>query len=410
MLIEFEKFNSKLLILLIFSIFNPLKRIIEVKINDNNYFEMFRFYLSYTLSFIFILIIKKRTKNNKKNIEINYIAKTNNSKKENWINPQDNVKKEIKKEKFHKQIFFIILLVLIWLILNIFNIIFKAIYSGKDINNILFIGKQSIGILFEIIYFILLSIFILKKKIYKHHLMSLIVISVNISLLIFSFGTCFPDNIIEVILYYFFSSFLFCLYYVVVKKYLNLFSNSPYNIMFNIGIISIIILFIYDIIAFLICRNDNTNIHGIIYGFKNNLELSFIFFFILDIIFNFLSNIGIWLTVYYFSPFHYIISESISEYLYYTYDCYINKTGYKLKDKIIYSIVYIINLIFFLIFNEIIILNFCGLSHNIKKNIEDRESMDKILTNQNEDIFLDSSNVSGFISNEDKNSNKTFQN
>ena len=48
-------------------------------------------------------------------------------------------------------------------------------------------------------------------------------------------------------------------------------------------------------------------------------------------------------------------------------------------DIILYSIIYIINFIFFLVFNEIIILKFCGLNYNIKQNIEEREIIDNIL-------------------------------
>ena len=104
-----------------------------------------------------------------------------------------------------------------------------------------------------------------------------------------------------------------------------------------------------------------------------------ILYFIFDVVFYFFTNIGIWMTIYYYSPFHYIISESISEYLFILYDFIIYEKGYKLIDIILYSIIYIINLLFFLVFNEIIILKFCGLNYNIKQNIEEREMIDNIL-------------------------------
>ena len=405
MLIGFSKVNSKLLILAIFPIFEPIRKIFDKKRddnkhnNDNNYFKLFRFYLSYILSFIFIIIIKYRTKEEKKNIfnrlkninlkkkkEENADEKNNVAKSDgqSWINPQDKVKSDLKKEKITKKIIFIGLLVAILFILNIFNLIFSDIYSGKGWRDVLHIGKQSIGVFFEIIFFIILSFLTMKYKIYRHHLVSLIVILLNLILLIISFIICFPDCILETTVYYFFYSFFFCLYCILGKKYLNLFSNSPYKVMLSIGIISTIILFIYDIIMFSIFdhNDDHNNKHGVIFGFKRMTNFTGIFFFIFDLVFYFCSNIGIWMTLYYYSPFHYIISESMSEYLYILYDFIIFGREYKISDIILYTIIYIINLIFFLIFNEIIILKFCGLNYNIKENIEERQIIDNILALQ----------------------------
>jgi len=405
MLIGFSKVNSKLLILAIFPIFEPIRKIFDKKRddnkhnNDNNYFKLFRFYLSYILSFIFIIIIKYRTKDEKKNIfnrlkNINLKKKKEENADENnnvaksdgqsWINPQDKVKSDLKKEKITKKIIFIGLLVGILFILNIFNLIFRDAHPSEGWNNVLHIGKQSIGVFFEIIFFIILSFLTMKYKIYRHHLVSLIVILLNLILLIISFIICFPDCILETTVYYFFYSFLFCLYCILGKKYLNLFSNSPYKVMLSIGIISTIILFIYDIIMFSIFEHndDHNNKHGIIFGFKRMTNFTSIFFFIFDLVFYFCSNIGIWMTLYYYSPFHYIISESMSEYLFILYDFIIFGREYKISDIVLYTIIYIINLAFFLVFNEIIILKFCGLNYNIKENIEERQIIDNILALQ----------------------------
>ena len=396
MLIGFSKVNSKLLILAIFPLIDPIRKIFdekrEDKSNDNNFFKLFRFYLSYVLSIIFIIIIKFREKDEKRNKIINKLKTINFTKNkdekveaksdgQSWINPQDKVKSDLKKERVAKKVMYIGFLIAILLILNIFNIIFRDIFSDEGWNFILHIGKQSFGVFFEIIFFITLSIYAMKYKIYRHHFVSLIVILLNLILLTISFIICFPDCTIQTIIYYFFYSFLFCLYCILGKKYLNLFSNSPYNIMLSIGIVSIIILFIFDIIMFsLFDNNDNyINKYGIILGFKKMTNILSIYVFIFDVICNFFSNIGLWLTIYYYSPFHYIISESMSEYLFILYDFIIFKRDYKFSDIILYTIIYIINFTFFLIFNEIIILKFCGLNYNIKENIEEREIIDNIL-------------------------------
>ena len=396
MLIGFSKVNSKLLILAIFPVIDPIRKIFdekrEDKSNDNNFFKLFRFYLSYVLSIIFIIIIKFREKDEKRNKIINKLKTINFTKNkdekvdaksdgQSWINPQDKVKSDLKKERVAKKVMYIGFLIAILLILNIFNIIFRDIFSDEGWNFILHIGKQSFGVFFEIIFFITLSIYAMKYKIYRHHFVSLIVILLNLILLMISFIICFPDCTIQTIIYYFFYSFLFCLYCILGKKYLNLFSNSPYNIMLSIGIVSILILFIFDIIMFsLFDNNDNyINKYGIILGFKKMTNILSIYVFIFDVICNFFSNIGLWLTIYYYSPFHYIISESMSEYLFILYDFIIFKRDYKFSDIILYTIIYIINFTFFLIFNEIIILKFCGLNYNIKENIEEREIIDNIL-------------------------------
>ena len=130
MLIGFSKnINSKLLILAIFPIFDPIRKIVdekrEDKYNDNNFFKLFRFYLSYILSIILIIIIKYRTRDEKNNI-FNKLKNINITKKneekadeksgaqrsdgQNWINPQDKVKKDLKKLKMIKQIFFLLLI------------------------------------------------------------------------------------------------------------------------------------------------------------------------------------------------------------------------------------------------------------------------------------------------------------
>ena len=323
----------------------------------------------------------------------------------NWINPQDKVKRDLKKEKASKKIIFIGLLIVVLLIQNIFNIIFRDKYSDEGWNFVLHIGKQSFGVFFEIIYFIILGMYVMKYKIYRHHFVSLIVILLNLILLIISFIICFPDCTIQTIIYYFFYSFLFCLYCMIGKKYLNLYANSPYIIMLYIGIISTIILFIFDIIMLSIFNNkdDNNNKYGIIFGFKNMTNLLSILAFIFDIVCYFFSNIGIWMTLYYYSPFHYIISESMSEYLFILYDFLLFKRDYKFSDIILYTIIYIINFVFFLIFNEIIILKFCGLNYNIKENIEEREIIDNILAMQNLETSYYSNNSTN--SDDEKNIN-----
>jgi hypothetical protein len=67
-----------------------------------------------------------------------------------------------------------------------------------------------------------------------------------------------------------------------------------------------------------------------------------------------------------------------------------SKNKYKIEDIILYSLIYFINLVFSFIFNEIIILNFCGLDFNTKVKIEKREKNDEILANFDSNLSLNS--------------------
>ena len=165
--------------------------------------------------------------------------------------------------------------------------------------------------------------------------------------------------------------------------------DSPYQIMLKIGILSVIILLIYDIIVLIIRGDENTDISGIIIGFKNNLIKPNFTYIILDILLCFLWNGGIWLTLYYLTPCHFIISESISEYLYYIIDFILGNNEYETRDIIIYGIVYILNIFCFLVYDEIIILNIWDLNKYTKHIIQKRETIDMDLSMKNKNEILD---------------------
>ena len=140
-------------------------------------------------------------------------------------------------------------------------------------------------------------------------------------------------------------------------------------------------MLIYDIIVFFINKEKS----GIIIGFIDNINsVKNIFLFIVDLIFLLMSTLGIFWTVYYFTPFHLIICEFLSEMINY----YARLIQYKIKNSIsyeflyypnkivIFSVIFFINLICSLIFNEIIILKFCKLEYYTKKYIKERAEFD----------------------------------
>ena len=374
MLIEFT-FDKKLLFLLIFPIFKQIDSNVKIYYakKDNKLFRIFRLFLSYEISIIFLLISIYRNKTRKK-------IKTDESAK-NWddINSNKIVDYEVKRHEKIKKLKSFLFLTL----LSIINIscYFYNYYVGND--NIKF-SRNTIGIIFEFIMYSILSAIILKEKYYRHHyLTSIIIIFLLIGLFIIYFIQLEDKSEYYNIFWYFlFYTLLYGLFNVLLKKYYILNFHSTYYILLVIGAICIIPLLLYDIIAYFINKDKS----GIIIGFKDNInDLKTLSFFLVDLISLFTFNVGIMLTIYYFTPFHFIISEFISELLKY----YINmilfyshdKTGnydfiYETNNMIVFSFVFLINLLCSLVFNEIIILKFYYFEYYTKKYIKKRARID----------------------------------
>ena len=218
------------------------------------------------------------------------------------------------KKTNRKNIIKIAIYLMILSMIGILSYLYMIFFDNENY----YFAKQSIGVLFTMGFFVLLSYFILKQKIYKHNFLSLIIIAFTL-LIIFIISVFYIDSeyIFYSIIYYFFYSFVFCLYDILGKKYMNDLYETPYLMMLVIGIVDSLLLIIYDIFAY----NFNRDISGIIIGFQNNItSVGEFFAFVLDIILTFIWNLGIWLTVYYFSPCHFFISEYISEYIIYLAD------------------------------------------------------------------------------------------
>ena len=372
MLIEFSSFKWNLLILLIFPIFTRLKSYTK-KIyitKDNNIFKAFRYFFSYILTGIFLIISKW------KNRHIKSTTIENISKDKNVIDIS--IDKEVvsivetlgeKNEKKHKIkiILFLVGLSAIAMFCYLYNS-----YLDKDEYKY---AKPSVKIFFNIIDLTILSYFIINQKLYKHHFISLGVFTVSL-IVIFIISFPFMSEIWQSFLYLFFYSLFFCLYDVLKKKYMDVFYKSPYYMMFFVGLINSILLLIYEIFAY----NIDSDKSGIVIGFKKDIKSSGDFFmFILDSILQCICYLGLWLVIYYFTPSHCLISENISEYVnYITNIIDSDDEFYSAENSIIYSICNLFNFVGFLVFTEVIILNFCGLDFNTQKKILLREKIDSV--------------------------------
>ena len=240
----------------------------------------------------------------------------------------------------------------------LFCFLYRTIFIGK-IQNFEY-ETQSMLIFFDIGFYILLSHFILKQRLYRHHFSSMIVMGVILIILFIitiKYITIGKKFILSAI-YFCFYSFSFSLYDVLLKKYMNYFYKNPYFIMFYIGIINSSLLLIFDTFAYFF----NNDISGIIIGFKKN--------------------------IYYFTPCHYSILEYIAEYIYYIKNVISSdEEFYSTGNAIIITIAYLINFFCCLVFNEVVILNFWKLDYNTKIRIQERIIIENDLNANNKLII-----------------------
>ena len=136
------------------------------------------------------------------------------------------------------------------------------------------------------------------------------------------------------------------------------------------------LLFTHDLSYFKDCfdSSEDKNIFIII--------LYFIIYFVVLVI----ENLLILLTILYFSPNIFMITYFLDPMI--EWIITIVSEGGSIPEDAIYPIGYIIVLFSSLIYNEIIILNFCGLSQNTKKYVEQRSFKELQDMRKEEDVTV----------------------
>ena len=392
MFIEFGEIKIQLLILLIYPIGIISSRIGTYYYSNNPYFYLFLFYLSHYLILIIKLFYKIKelfSKNKKSEIEnkLDIDESTHQIVVNNVKNEIVSLKSRLEKGKNKEKILRIIFIGILYFITYFF------FYYSNFITTTNFYGN--ISMISEILYFSLLNKILFGDKIYIHHLFSMIIITVSILclyiLLIFSFianndWDIWRDILIPTIIN-FIVYFIFCFDLIIAKFYIEKYFISPYILLFSLGTIGLILLFIFEPFTFLIHCNDpiicyEGHFGGIISGFKQITSPKDIIITIIWLLGLFMTAIGLWLTVRNLTPSHFLTSDSLITFgLNIVFDCY-NVNIELLKNPLFY-ILSILTIFGCLIYNEIIIIKLFGLNYNtrieiIERNLKDIEQNDLI--------------------------------
>ena len=213
--------------------------------------------------------------------------------------------------------------------------------------------------IFDIIFTPLFYYFIFKIKLFKHHYLSIIIILLTGLIIDLSFKSLqndFSNNWISV-LFRFIREVLFSLHnvvgnYIMVKKYVSEYELALYN-----GIIISILFCIFGILDYYFFNFDDYE------QFFDNLN----YIEILEEIGFMVSQLGIYLSYLFTSK----LNTPCHIFIIYAFGQMANYFDFSL-ESIIKIICFIFILFMSLIFNEIIELNFCGLSDNTKRNISIR--------------------------------------
>ena len=358
-----------------------------IKSGKDIIFEFNKFYihaLSNFISIIPLIIIHIRSKSIKNN-QLNENKSSKNTK---------NICADINKKKLKRIIKLLIILSIFHFLAIYVNVIFDIIYKTNKIE--VKEMKFSSDVLINISCKYILSILILHLPIYRHHYLSLAIYLIFLILLIigdiiyieYARAYFYMIKIISIIIFYSVDN-------VCAKILLSFDSISPYKCLLYRGIFVNILSFINFLVFIFVELPDENGIKSCVFTrlwklYDNKLNILFyiIWFFII-----YLFYLNIYFILDKFSPIHFAIGsilEKIGSNL-----ISIIYGEIKISEFFIKLTIYFILILAALIYNEFIILNFCGLQKYTKLFLLKAANKDIELTiqkNINNDFFLENEN------------------
>ena len=232
----------------------------------------------------------------------------------------------------------------------------------------------------------LLSKWLLGIKIYKHQILAILLALSGFIIFMILFVIDDQDPSIWDNLRFLISCLLFSLHTVLVK-YLTIkyYFFSPGKIYISIGIIMLFITIVGSIIYSLI-KYEDLSFFKISFDFsKNTIGALFYIYSIISFVLHIIYNIMTFSVILYFNPNLFIISDIFRPLLFWLFKIVYDSTVEDTYSYIFKSIGYLIQFISALIYNEIIIFNFCGLNVHTIKGLQDRLKIDINLSILDED-------------------------
>ena len=393
MLLEFGEIKPQLLILLIYPIGIIFARILGIQHPSNPSYYLFLFFVSHFLALIPLSIYKFKkyilSHEKKKNEEANEFQNKTlslssiNIETENIQNQLEVLRGKIKKEKKRDKILIFLLIAFLYFSSYVFFYYFNYITTTNFYGNI--------SMVTEVAYFSLFNRIFFRNKLYKHHFFSMMLITIGILgiyiLLIIKYiknkdnyspysDFIFP-TLLNLIIYC-----PFCYYLVLSKTFIEKYFISAYALIFFLGLFCLSLLVLFEPITFFIpCPVDQSNalcfdnhFAGIISGIKQSNSLKKILCSIGIGVCLFMTSLGLWLTIKFISPLHFLTSDSIiTVELNILVDYYCDQM--LIKDPIFYILSFI-TIFGCLVYNEIIIINIGDLNYGTRKEIINRQSKD----------------------------------
>ena len=405
MIISFGRLTEKSLLFLFVPIFMLIRRFLtdlETSFGEKNiFYPSFLRFLGRLIHGIMWLIIVKISITNTKNKQDNKdkILTINDQNSSTQINPdilnEDELKrnstiykqyelecKEKRKMEIKNNCKKIFLLIFVC-ILDFLAVTTNTIVVETNLYNERTSGLVSIALTTRLFAIALLSYFIIKNsKMYSHHYLSIIIILiVVISIIIFSAINKKEKNndyVLKLGLFIL-PELLYSIMYVFGAKYLLITDGNIYKLLFIEGILGIILSIILQVIIFFSvdCSSiQNFLNEGATYCYGENgkriktmiVNLSFEkfggFVGIIKIIIHFFEMGSIWLLIYNFSANHFGAIQSIPSFIFFNLGVEDINTLYILGSIIIVFMTFV--------YNEIIILRFCGFDKNTVDEINIR--------------------------------------
>ena len=344
-------------------------------INDKHFLEaqiymiLFSYCLSDLLSGFLVIISKKLMKSTK-----------TEEKKEKKNGTLGLIRHKVKNDMNNKSKTHLLLIFAICLI-DFLGRANSLVYYLLFEDVAIFQGEINAWILpIEMICRIIFSRLILKTKIYKHHYMLSLIILIIGYIPIYYIGMKNLNNW-EAMISFAISRLSFCIGDVFTKKLFDTGLLLPHNVMLYKGCFAFLIHF-FIFLPIIIFTDIISFTKGKDIFFIDDSMIGKLLIILLILLF-FLRNIFILLIIYHLSPIHIIILVIIVEYLEYIMPViFSDDYKYLLEPKIISLIIYFVLYVFIffgaLVFNEIIVINICGLNEHTMPTLFEKLKLERV--------------------------------